>query len=611
MIRYRLKNLRFRRWNLSLVRKYSVIYKDSYRSIPDFETLEDLNKINSAAFDRLSKAYKLLKNQKPFKNTVLECHTIYKLDEASFLEDLMKYPRINQDMIKFLMTKYPKSNSVRSLILDDLKTLVLSEKYDTFLNVIGLLREKEVSNENISFDLQGIDSSHHDIKSQYANILVKQAIDSGENTLGAAYAIDFTNNNLVMSNETISNLLQSFTFDTNINHTFNSFTILKILQKLVPNISAEQKCVLLDYFLEADGPPYFANIFYDKYMSNTIECLQAKPGVIHKFIRQNLKYRNTIRAFNVWSSAKEMHNISLTIRAETICQLLKCLRDSKDSSVELAALSEIPSELFGSDRLVDFLLEFYGTESKYTEEFEALVNTLSAPLRRLTLSLLFAAFIFKKYERRSERVLQYIFESKNGMNERDYNVVINKLLEEGNLEKCIEMIEASPAIITRLASVNILLKVLRFEESTERESLLLRIIKKLNSLVKDEESTYLVTKEIIIYVTKNISNRVGRSLLTRITQMASNNSSMLPRHSLLNVDQYHLPKEIVPFLIPSAKLRVDCLYVIIDQSIIVEDLETIKWCIEELRLEGILVKDILISLSNKSLALVDQILYKN
>lgn len=572
----------------------------------------DMNAMTAATFERLSKVYRLLTSRsRRFKYTTYDCHKIYQDNQLSLLQDLFKYPRINQDMLVFLFMNYSHSSSIRALVLNDLKQLLLMGKYEIVIQSLKKMDECDIvpkSMERFTHALSVKQNMFPDeLKNTLANLIIINATNSGEHILASSFALEFKNSDIRMNHDTIRSLLRSLAIDTTIQHTYNSYTIIKLLNEFTLDIiPTVDMCEILVYLTEGKPNPFFANVLFNRIFQSSFLSgkknldLERFYEICNKLIERNLNFGDITRAIEMWNIAKRNLPNFVRQNGEVLCKIINSLLETGVIPAEKLLIECFDEGFLDNPDLRDTALSFFGTHPQHIDKFEALIKQIKPPLRRLTLSLLFESFLYQNNESGAERILQSIFNSKNGINHLEFNAIIKKLLRQGKVDQSIGMLESTDIQISKLGYVSVLEHFLESAQIEKRKSFLLVAASKFRKLDPSDECLGLLTKSIFNYISKNVSNRVSRSLYTNINRKISGNTiiSSNPQNTL-NIEQYHLSKDFESILTLKGSTGFECLKIICKYSIIDRDIATLKWSISELRFSGLLLKDILTDIYNQ------------
>lgn len=581
-----------------------VLYKTAYGDITDPSELEHVNALDTEIFRRLSSVYNLLMKSSPFKDTIYKCHSVYRDTGGILLQDLLKFPRINKELIKLLFGNYTFSSSIRALVLNDLCQLVIDGKNDTVLEILGQMKtySHNILSAAVLKDLESAqvhESSTVSMLELLANIIITQATMSGETLLGAAYLIRLDQAKIKIDDETLRLVINSLTVDDEILNSYHAYTILKLIDLYgLTILSPTEMSKKLSYLSQREQTVYFANILYNHITQRVSlkELSQEEQNQFtesfHSLIEINLNVGQFSRALDIWKQTFNKDKVN----SKSLAIIRKLLQDLPDCDTIRAILKEVPSSVIHDDDVIDILLKMFGKESNL-DTYNTLVKNLNPPLKRLTLSLLFQSFLYQSNENAAEKVLGIIFKSKNGLSSEDFNSIIIKLLDQGNFKQCMTMAKTTDVLVAKRAYVSIFRRILEDTsvEDGEKNDILKEITIKLLKFTPNDESRVLITVELIRYLSARISNRAARKYYIAIDGLVSQSSIFATDkgNKVFNFEQFRIPNSIKGVLALSPKGRIKCLNIIMNQAIVEEDTDTIIWSVDEMRILGCQVQDIL------------------
>lgn len=566
------------------------------------EEIQHSNEMNSHTFERLSRVYKLLLNSTNLPQMINECDNLYELEESSLLEDLMRYPGINQDMIRYLHNGYDKSQPLRQMIHSDIYKLLNMNKTDTVLEIFYRMNHNNILHKTVFDSILYIKNNKESleiekIKALLANLLIHQTLLSGDYILSSSFALHFKNQGINITESTLKLMLHTLALNEFAN-SYNSYIIFKIIEEfnIDDNLKLNEKMQLLVYLSSDKSSPFYANLFYEKYFSKEEKAklfsIEEFRNDIINFIRINFDFGNYRKSQTLWIQLNHALLCQNKSYIQITKRILQRIINSNDSSIE-KIICVLPEVVLKTQEVSDLMLVYYGKEANKNDKFNLELKNLSPPLRRLTLSLLFEAFLLQNNEKAAEKILQSIFNSTNGINEKEFNIIVQKLLNQDNIEEAINMVKKSESNISRLACINIISKLLSMsntKKNTNRITEVLAEIRKNNNGLHHE---YL-TEIILSHLSTRVSNRACRGLFTKILRFSLNNNVNFERQ--LHMEKYGLPNELRFFLKINEKNHISCLRIILEQAILDEDETTLLWVIDEMRFAGMLLDHILLEL---------------
>ncbi|OBA22187.1 hypothetical protein METBIDRAFT_148405 [Metschnikowia bicuspidata var. bicuspidata NRRL YB-4993] len=219
---------------------------------------------------------------------------------------------------------------------------------------------------------------------------------------------------------------------------YNYFAIFRIM------LAFERECsprVILKAIrnMTLSQTPYFANLLHDKFQERYNQNPLLARSLIEtrkRLIIANLKHGNSNRAAEMWKLNQNSNPEFAQKNVILFQSLIEKLNDEESADL---LFNYFPKTLYTDPDIVDFLIAYFGQSPKYRTNFEYITKSLKPPLKRNTLSLLFASFISQDREEAAEKILQVIFKTKNGINSEDFQVIIKKLLAKHQIRQCVDM----------------------------------------------------------------------------------------------------------------------------------------------------------------------------
>lgn len=594
-------------------RNYTIPPTKTGLKIPDLDEVKDVNEMHALIFARLSRVYRLLGSRsRRFKYSAKECHDLYLGEHASLFEDLLKYPRINRDMITFLFVNYSFSNSIKALVLDDLTRLLFGGKFDIVIKTFEYMIERGIvskSTETGILHLTNTKIPDSELKSGLANLIIKQAIYSGEHILAASFALDFNTNGIPIDGEALGLLLRSLAIDTTANHTYNSYTIIKVLNEFsIESIDLSEICQLVLYLMEGGHSPFFANILFNKILHNSL--LTNQSSIFHrvglKLIEKNIDYGNVTRAITIWNSIKNFTDRT-DEDALVLSKIITILFESENKIADKFLLENLSTEISTHPDMRDCILRVFGREAKHIDKFEDMIKQLKPPLRRLTLLPLLEAFLIQNNESGAERILLTIFNTKNGINYLEFNAIIKKLLKQQKIDQCMEMLKSTDIEVSKRGYISVFEHVIGSPVSEKRNEFLEDLTIRFQRLKTNDECLKLLTVRFLEYISKKMNNRLSRSLFLTIVSRSQKNHTSLTANDDLNIERFSLPKGLLLLLSLEGNSKYNCLKMISKHAIRDHDIDTLKWCVDEMRFSGVLLEDILKDILEQDSMFADEV----
>ena len=230
------------------------------------------------------------------------------------------------------------------------------------------------------------------------------------------------------------------------------------------------------------------------------------------------------------------------------------------------------------------------------------MKLLPTPIERSVLSILLESFVAQGSTIEVEKILKIILKQKNGLTSQDLNYIIIKLLYEGKIDTAIEMVSSIDSHRSKTGLISVFKYVLMKSSHEEKSRYIKMMINKLEVIRNDPIKEELLPC-IIHYLSSKYSNHLSRSLIISIDKERDIKSSF--KDIRIGVDDVF--NDLMAFVICPIHIRVKCLYSILEFAILDQDLDTLRWSIQELRICGILVQDILNHCKNKDNALYNKV----
>ncbi|ODV81643.1 uncharacterized protein CANTADRAFT_3729 [Suhomyces tanzawaensis NRRL Y-17324] len=569
--------------------------KLSHQPIPVIDDTKA--ELDTHSFERLSQAYQMLGSKNKFSWSALKCYEFYEKSPSTFLQDLMQYPRINKGMISFLFHHYHHSSSIRVLILNDICTLLLAGKLHIVVAVLQEMQKLDILSAPIVTDLDFIISQKTKldaIKLQItlSDILVRLSTTSGEPMVSSSYLLQFSQHGITISAETVRQVITSLMIDKDVYHSYNVYTILKLLDEYGTTIiDSSLAPKLLEYFIENPKSIFFANELLGRLERSAVlekESQEAQKMLLN-YILVNLECGLSETALSIWFD----HIIVTEVCLPALRVFFEKLTDSETM---LRVINSIPLHLREANQdILQILVEFYGTRPGFQSEFNKLIPKLATPLPRLVYSSLFKAFMHQNNEGAAERILGIIFKSKNGLSHHEFYYIIDKLLQqEDNMDQCLTMVRNTDISVSKLAYTRIFNEILRTDNIEDYGPFFNELYIKFLKLSADDVALESLTVSIVDYLTTFISTRAGKKMYLRINSLdGKSNAFQSDKYSkMFNFEKYGIPNKFKRFMVLSTGGRRKCLDIIARQSIKESDIDTIKWSIEEMRFLGASVQEI-------------------
>lgn len=556
-------------------------------------------------FSRLAEVYRLFSSKQRLRSSCYQCYEFYTREESNLISDLMRFPHITDDMMKFILLSYSKSSSIRAIVIQLLFDLAKARKTDEIHEFFYKMNVGKVI-DNAAFEAISKVCRRKASKAVVASLLscaiIQQAVVAGEPMIGALLAFQLYEKKVTVDSTTISMIISALSVPHPIQGTYHAFTIMKILQTFNFKLSEEASMKTAQFMLEDPNVHYFGNILYDKMDPNDFQR-KNYVNISREVIAANIRTRNIYRALEVWMKMQSQ-DVEFAKQSTLLTQQLleTAIIENPEKGIEL--IEKIPADLHGHPDLIDAILRFYGKNPAHSGKFEALTRQLKPPLLRRTLSLVFTSFLSQNNETGAERILKTIFLTKNGLSGFDFNAIISKLLRQQKIKQSLKMCYKTDIEIAKYGYIRIMEYFLTHESGSD-------ITPEEFEEAKDQFFTAMVKSFHIIRETDDVRRELTLSLFKHFSHHISNGASRklyivfaypsersVPSFSFEN---YALPAHFEKLVTIDFTNRLSCLSIILTQAKREQDHFTIKWCVEEMRTLGLPTTDIINYYLDKSM----------
>lgn len=541
-------------------------------------------------YERLFKVYRSFTDTShSVKYSVIKCLEEYDNSETVFMEDVLKYPKVNKDILNYMTRHYWHSSSIRSLVYHDLYELWKQEKYDVVNEIVETINEdcfhsQAFKNYPITQDLKD--------RNEVLNRIIILASLSGDVLIGSSFAISATNEGCVMFEKTLGLIFYKMAeYRGSLIYHYH-YALLKLVNKFHDYpFSPKELQNIFDSLLHQQGYLHFANIMMDRFHHVIINTSNREIShIIDTLISNNIDYHQTERGYKLWGKYYP--------HCQTLKSTTKLLKE-----VNLDQGQQIISQLKQpKGETLEAIIRFYGTKKHCTEEFQKYLKLLPTPIERSVLSILLESFVAQGSTIEVEKILKIILKQKNGLTSQDLNFIIIKLLYEGKIDTAIEMVSSIDSHRSKMGLISVFKYVLMKSSDEEKSRYIKMMINKLETIPNDPIQEELLPC-IIHYLSSKYSNHLSRSLIISIDKERDIKNSF--KHIRIGVD--NIFNDLMIFVICPIHIRVKCLYSILEFAILDQDLDTLRWSIQELRVCGILVQDIVNHCKNKDSALYNKV----
>ncbi|GEQ66931.1 hypothetical protein JCM33374_g594 [Metschnikowia sp. JCM 33374] len=573
---------------------------------------------NRAIKHRLSIVTDILREEKSFQRTSSRFYELYSRKSSKIFEDLRFSLDHKNHLESELCRGFIQSRSMRAFYLDQLYDCIVRQNYRAFANGVKVMERSGLLNiyeRLLAIEIEAVIIGHEDnatrksttdpagaLASECFNLLTQISVTSGEPLVGASFALSSKDLSVEVKTETLEMVISALSVNDPLLNNYHSFAIFKIMNSYEREYSPR---VLLDAIrnMSLNQSPYFANLLHDKFTKkhgNLNSVAGALVTTRRDLISANIAHGNYHRASDLW----KLNYKSSTEFAEKNTALFQSLLEKipDDEIIGDLLLNYFPKTLYTSFDFVDFALSYFGQRERFRSTFEYVTRSLKPPLKRNTLSSLFASFISQDREEAAEKILQVIFKTKNGLNSEDFLVIINKLLAKHQIKQCIEMCLLNDFRVSYKGSMKVMEFLLAYTKLPEKKgqlgggeeiydvlksSFMKKFIKNLYKKTNDQAIYRLFTVTLLSHFSAHINNRVTRKIYSNLSYKINKADN-----EFSNLSSYDVPSDFGKFLVIDNENRLECLDIILRQAQVENDTILIRWCIYELQVAGIPVSDI-------------------
>ena len=557
-----------RRW-LARVARRSITHVASHqhRQIP-LPTDDNHTREDTLRTLRLYQAYELL--QKKYDWAILKCTRLFPDNNELFFEEVVRFPKVNRDIVMFLMREYPKSKSIRIFLLNDAMKMLQLRKMHALQTLVETMSKYGCIHNLLKYRVLELSTPQ-----DYAEFLVLQAALGGDYLVAMSFTQTLENQGLSVDISTISAVMGILMVDkTERTMSYNSYILLKMAEKYRNELLLLSLLLILEYLAENKF------LFYvNRYMTVISDRLHELQGTrlndtIRKIVVSNVHQNNLDTALQILSSYE------WTGAQDEINMVLELILALESPEFIGAALKLVPEDVHNADFL-DLELAYYGKHD--AAKFNELVKRLLNPLRRSTVSVLFTVFLHQKKRQFSERMLELILKSHSGLSADDYNNIICEMLAQSNVDECISRLSNTDIGILKKAYLSVfervVLKNLR-EDLVRYHAFFKEMQEQLLLLDEDDEVLGGFSTAIIKYASLCVNNRLARAFYDRL----GNEPLKLSDVGLLDEFNSVLGNQ-------STRDKVCSLRVIAQQAMKEDDMDVVQWTVDELRFLGLSVKE--------------------
>lgn len=522
---------------------------------------------------RLASLNSMLKNNSLFTQTGRACHALYAETGANLVKDLVRHP--DEGLLLDLFRGFHGNSTVRSLILESLFRLA-ADHHTIFFDAVKLLQNHVVFG-TMERDLlrQLGDGKNVNAKFSFACSL---AVQVGEPLVAALFALQTADAGFEVEPLLLSRMVLALSVPHPVMDTYNAYAIFALLQHFPETLSPETLRRVVHNLCSSSGDPFFANVLYDRLPKMHADLTEAA------LIVSNIRQGNIFRARDLWLACA-----STEFASQNIHLLYQLLKASFDRNLVRVLLDSVP-DLSTNPEILDFALHFYGAVVPNADKFNAFSHRLALPLQRRTLTLLFCGMLELHRPEAASKILQTIFQTADGLNATDFDVIIQGLLREGKVSACLDMCTSTHVRVTYKGAMR-LLEYLHLHQRAVDEALqgqrakfLAAFVKSLNNNTLDESVYHHITVCVFRFLSLHVNNRASRKVFLTYSYLAP---GARPQKYLF----YGLPHGLQKFLRVQGATKIECLWIIMRQATVENDKHVLQWGRDELKHAGIPTAD--------------------
>lgn len=534
-----------------------------------------------AVIHRLSKLNSIFSRNEPFTSKFLDVRRYYIDQKASLVDDLVD-PRASAKLTDFVINTFSRSRDMRALILEDLAGVLERQNYGAF----SLLYKK------LGFtNTPGLTQ------------LIIDTANSGEPLLAALFV--FRNATKASEMQPCVEVLMANLCIPNTPHlNYHYYCIIKLLQFFSPPNPTLQKILprIINFMCLDRLLPSFANNVYRDYVSDDmiIHLSDIQRAAI-TLIEANVDAGFLGVAVQIW---RRLLSLLPHCLAENIPLLASTIEKLQITNHPLAVevVLELPEDLWRDESLLNHILGVLGTSKHHQDHFHKAVSMIKPPLKRPALSHMFSSFLANDNDEASQKVLNAIINTREGLFASDMELIIEKLLRERKVSPAISMCKDDNTSfnVSKLAFIRVFgfllahhpkstssVQIQNYEGTkTTFQQLLLR---NLATLPHNDTALYSLTQMLITYLARHVSVGASRKLFLTHAYTLGQNATK----NRFNFNNFGLSLKLNNFIRINKSNRIACIEEILSSALASKDNVNFEWAIRELCALGISTTDIL------------------
>lgn len=579
MLRYRKQNTYSLPWLVISKRCISRVYTSQISAEEKLTIGKSEINTTHFPFNRFLRVYEMLSdNSMKFTFSVLNCLNTYNSVNSSFMEDLFKYSYANRHLFDFISRHFWKSSSIRGLVLHDLLKMFENQNYQRASQILEkLLKHYNMDSLNIDMS-QNEDTFRKNAKrNEVGRQLITFASKSGENLIASHILFKLYDTGLKY-NDKLVRLVIDCLIKSNQYREYSNFVMMKLVA-IFPQHKYTSKEIgdILSFVLKNANGCYFANCIFQRLLSR-IEIYNDDVYLsecLNRLIWANIESVQYKRAVEIYVKLKKFtlvqHNIDIqVILAAHLKEVRQYLKD------------------YSNTKIADFLLQFH---SKNEDKLRVILKKLVKPIQRLTLSSLFYTFLVRGSIQEADIILQSINKSNSGVQHRDLELVVNGYLKKADVISAISLATKNNILVSKVAYVSILKFLLEEKLVFQYTNFLENMSREFQKIRNDEVLLQLIPI-FVKWFSDNHHYLVGKAFL--MSFMNAQLQFVGVKHPEVYDLRLNMVLDILNLSLPiNQKNFIESVHIIMSNAIKNRDLQTICWCIKELRKTGILLQEIL------------------
>lgn len=526
---------------------------------------------SDSSLARLNKVLNVFSNDDlSLQSKARRCIDVYDGISITLLEDLFKSEKRNGDIIKVFRSKIQASSLIRNVCYRDLIQILKNGSYNILGGILDELLDNKVITGEFFLD-KIIDSSEED---KVANKIIMLMASFGDLSMSCLTAVSLRDQGFRIDHATLKALINLLCLSNRKLRTHHNFALVKIIHEF-PELeySPKELSKIISASIADDSNCFLLNIIFKMLYSSIITHSDNKElsKALVNLILANLDNAHLGTATNIILELKNFEDVIGD--SELQVRFLSTVEEGTARDV-------LPIFLFDmSDlKLLNFLLEFH---RKDPEKFQATLKHLQLPADRLTLSVLFSVFVKGNKDLEARDILQHILKSDMGINDKDFDTIITKLLSSGKVSVAVSMVLSKKIAVAKSAYITIFQYLLENDLLHENGIFLIEMVTQLKIAV-DDPVIFRILPILVKYLASKVHPLVARSFLIKLFNKG-NHPNM---SQIFNLKEFHLPDDLLDITKMSNGNKIESLRIILGESIEREEFDLVKWCIQELRNHG-------------------------